>query len=142
MQLRLANRADGLLEAWDDPTMEVLKKIPPGEYMVVEFKRQRDLTNHRRWFAFVNHTFAMQDDYQDVDTWRGVLQIYGGHCKTVVDSEGKTHVWPESISWKNFTDEDQFKRMFSRAVKNYLLRHGKGMTEDELLRIIDFEPFR
>jgi hypothetical protein len=141
MELRLINRSDGLCEAFDDETLEVLKKMGM-KYFVVEYKRTRDYTNHKRWFCYVNHTFNMQDCYSDKEVWRGILQIYGGHCRTVVDSTGKTHIWPESISWKNFDDEEQFKSMFRRSIKGFIRNHGNGITEDELLRIIDFEPFR
>lgn len=142
MQLRLAKRCDGLLEAWDDESMEALKKVAPAEYMVVEYKIKRNLKNHKRWFAFVNHTFEMQDSYDDKETWRGCLQIAGGHCKTVVDKKGNTHIWPMSIAWSVFDDEDEFKSMFKRALRWFLMNYGKGMSEKELLRIIDFEPFR
>lgn len=142
MELRLVRRSDGLLEAWDDETLEVIKRTPIGHYMPGDFKEHRGLVNHRRWFAFRNHTFDMQDMYDDKEVWRGVLQIYGGRCKTVVDSKGNSHIWPESISWKVFDDEHEFKKMFHRAVQAFLAHHGKGMTEQELLRIIDFQPFR
>lgn len=142
MELRLAKRCDGLLEAWDDDTMEALKTIQPGRYMVVEYKPRRKLDNHKRWFAYVSHTFSMQDRYDDKEVWRGILQIYGGHCKTVVSSTGDVHIWPESIAWSVFNDEQKFIKMFKRSIKMYLSQFGNGMTEDELLRIIDFEPWR
>lgn len=142
MEFHLAKRSDGLLEAWDDETMEALKTIAPASYMVVDYKPRRKLTNHKRWFAYVNHTFEMQDSYDDKDVWRGILQIYGGHCKTVTAANGDVHIWPESIAWSVFNDEQKFIKMFKRSIKMYLSQHGNGMTEGELLRIIDFEPWR
>lgn len=141
MELRLSLRCDGLLEAYDNETIDVLKSYPPGQYMPVEWKPNRTIENHRRWFAFVKHTFSLQDMYDDITTWRGILQIYGGHCKTVVDAKGNTHIWPESIAWASMNDETKFKAMFRKSLKNFIVRHCQGATLDEILQVMSFEPF-
>lgn len=145
MKIRLIRRPDGLYEPFDNETEEAGKKIPYTnnlQYIEAEFKIKRNYANHKRWFAFVKHTFEMQDNYHDIQIWRGVLQIIGGHCKCVVDRAGKTHIWPESIAWNVFEDESLFSQMFKRAVDGFIKNYGNGMSEDELLHIIDFEQVR
>lgn len=107
MELNFYKRSDGLLEAADDDTIDALRMYPAGQYLPCNTQDARSWSNHRRWFLFVSKTFDMQDTYEDKKTWRGVLQIAGGRCKHVIDKEGNTHIWPESISWKELSDDSQ-----------------------------------
>ena len=139
MNLNLIKRADGLLEAADDETIEALRVFAAGTYIPCKTQEARSWGNHKRWFTFVNRTFDMQEEYDDKEVWRGVLQIAGGHCKHVVDAQGNTHIWPESISWKEMSNEHKFREMFKRSVNWFLKRYQHNMSEEEFLRIMDYE---
>ncbi len=139
MELNLIKRSDTLLEAADDDTLELLSNYTAGTYIPCKTQDARSWGNHKRWFRFVNTTFDMQEVYDDKDTWRGVLQIMGGHCKHVIDREGNTHIWPESISWKELSDENKFRSMFKRAVNGFLTRYRADLTEDQFMAIMGYE---
>jgi hypothetical protein len=139
MDINLIKRADGLLEAADNETMEALRQYAMGTYMPCKTQDSRSWGNHKRWFNFVNVTFDMQDVYDDKETWRGVLQIMGGRCRTVIDREGCTHIWPESISWKHLSDESKFRLMFKRSINGFLTRYRTDITESQFLAIMQYE---
>lgn len=138
MKITLVKQPYDVIVAFDEGSEEIIKSIKMGEPFSVDYKPERNTKNHRRWFAFINTTFDMQEHYTDKEAWRGVMQIYGGHCKTVVDPKGNTHIWPESISYKVFKDEEKFKSMFKRAVDAFLERYQQRITEDEFLQILEF----
>lgn len=135
--LYLCGRNDGLLEPIDDETMAICRSISPRDLVRVKYTKARNPQNHRRWFAFVNTTFDMQDTYHDKEIWRKVLQMLAGHFDTVVDTRGNTHFWPKSISFKDLDDETVFRDLFKRAVSAFLDKYGQGMTEAEFMRVLD-----
>jgi hypothetical protein len=134
----LLNRSDGLLEAADDDSLEVMRRLPKGIVFEMEYRAARNPANHRRWFAFVSTTFDMQDQYEDKEIWRKVLQMLAGHFDEVVDQRGQTHYWPRSISFKELDDELVFRDLFRRAVNGFLSRYGNGMSEQEFMAAMDF----
>lgn len=138
-ELKLVKTPTEGLFPFDESDQELCRAIALGEYFVVDYKPKRNYGNHKRWFVFVRESFDIQDSYDDIDTWRGVLQIKAGHCKVVVDEKGRTHVWPESISWACFNDEAAFRKMFMRALDWFLAKHTQGMTESEFMKILRFE---
>lgn len=137
--LYLCGRNDGLLEPVDDDTLKICRSLGPKDLILVKYSKARNPKNHRRWFAFVNLSFDMQDQYEDKEIWRKVLQMLAGHFDTVVDAKGNTHYWPRSISFKELDDETAFRDLFSRAVRAFLGRYGNGMSEEEFMKALDFD---
>jgi len=139
MKINLIKKLDQSLCAYDEDSLDLLKSIPANYFFNVTYSPARNYKNHKRWFDFVNKTFDIQDNYTDKDTWRGVLQIYGGHCKHVTTPSGETHTWPESISFDVLDDELKFRNMFKRALDMFLKKHCKSMTDEDFMRIMDYE---
>lgn len=138
--LYLAVRSDRtLLEPVDDESLAAIRGMKPGDLIKMPYKKARNPQNHRRWFAFVNTSFDMQDQYEDKEIWRKVLQMLAGHFDTVIDQKGATHYWPRSISFKELDDEQVFKDLFARAVRAFLSRYGGGMSEEDFMRALDFD---
>jgi len=135
-ELFLAKRADSLLEAVDDDTLDLLTTGKAGSVFSCSFKVARNPANHRRWFKFVTVSFDMQDQYEDKEIWRKVLQMLAGHFDTVTDAKGNTHYWPKSISFKEIDDEKVFQDLFKRAVSAFLGRYGGGMSEADFMQVL------
>lgn len=138
MLITLTKSQKGTLIAHDEESLEAIDSMQIGETRIAEIKSDRQSKNHRKWFKFVNKTFEMQDIYDDKEVWRKILQISAGHFRTVTDKNGNTHIWPESISYKEFDDEDKFRKMCRSAVQHFVTKYGHGITEEECYRIFDF----
>lgn len=117
------------LAATSDEAQKILAQYQPGDDVLVEHKRGRNARNHRRFFAFVSMTFDWQDDYQDIEVWRKVLEIAAGHFDVVIDKHGNTHYWPKSIAWDELDDETEFRELFGRVVNAYLARYGSKLSD-------------
>lgn len=131
-------RTDYGLRPASDEAARVLAQYKMGDEILLEHKRGRNAKNHRRFFAFVNLTFEWQDQYEDPEIWRKVLEIAAGHFDTVVDKNGQTHFWPKSIAWEDLDDEDEFRALFGRVVNAYLSRYGTRLNEAQLNMVVNF----
>lgn len=127
---------DGLRPASDE-AVKVLAQYKPGDEVLLEHKKGRSAGNHRRFFALVNMTFDWQDQYDNPEIWRKVLEIAAGHFDIVIDKHGNTHYWPKTIAWDRL-DEDEFRDMFSRVVNAYLARYGERLSEAQVNLVVGF----
>jgi len=122
---------------------ELLSKVPVDALVTVEYVQKRNYRNLKRFFALVNTTFEMQDCFDNKDIWRKHLVMLGGHYDEVVvtnPKKGTTTVqyWPKSVNFETM-DEVEFKALFDKIITGYLARFGTGMTETELLKVIEFD---
>lgn len=127
MKAIFVKSGDGLRPASTE-AMRVLAQYQAGDEVMIEHKRGRSAGNHRRFFSFVQMTFDWQEQYGDVEIWRKVLEMAAGHFETVIDSKGKTYLWPKSIAWDEL-DEDAFRDLFGRVVNVYLARYGERLSD-------------
>ncbi len=139
MQINLIKCHDGAYRPADEDTQRRLQTVKVGSWIIANYTPNRNWLNHRRWFAFRDVTFDMQDQYEDKEVWRGVLQIYGGHCKTVVDRKGDTNIWPESISYEVMDDEIKFNEMFDRSLNCFLKYYAPSMSEEQFFKVLEFD---
>lgn len=139
MELSLCKRTDCLLEAADDETLRLLQRMPPGKRVILSYVEKRNYKNLQRWQMFVKHSFDMQDSYDTLRIWKGVLCIAAGHCDTVIDKNGNVQYFPQRVSYKECDNEDKFRQIFADAVAWFLRKHSKGMTDAEFMRVLDYE---
>ena len=137
MKAVFVRTGNGLSPASDE-ALRVLAQYRPGDEVLIEHKKGRSAANHRRFFAFVKTTFDWQDSYDNIEVWRKVLEIAGGHFDAVVDKHGQTHLWPKSIAWDEITDEDEFRDLFGRIVNAYIARHGASLNTTQLNMVAGF----
>jgi len=137
-KLVLVKRRDGLLEASNDHTLEATKLIPVDGEIIVTWDDKRNAKNHKRYMSFISATFDIQDEYDNKDIWRKILQIKAGHFDAVVDKKGKTHYWPKSISW-DMLGEVKFRELFKQIIDVFLRDYEARMSENDLNKITDFQ---
>jgi hypothetical protein len=58
-----------------------MKKAKPGELLIVEARRPRNILHHRKLFALLNLVVDNTDRYPDVETLLFALKIATGHCE-------------------------------------------------------------
>lgn len=110
---------------------------------VVEFNKNRNYDNHKRFFAFIDFAFDCQEFYEDKEIFRKAIQMLGGHYDEMIiggrkDEESTVHYIPKSISFAEMP-ELEFQTLFKRCVTQFLSRYGTGMTEEEFMQCIRFD---
>ena len=121
----------------DDTSRAALNKIKIGEKVKIKFTRHRNYENHKRFFAFLKTTFDMQEHFTEMEHYRRWLIMKAGYYYTIVAPNGNTIFMPQSISF-DAMEEPEFQELFSACIDVFLRELGKGITEDELRRVIDF----
>jgi len=117
------------------PLVDDLSDIS-GDVMV-DIKKGRNVGNHRRFFAFINMTFDLQDEFDNKDIWRKYIQMKAGFFTEVVTANGKIMYWPQSISWDQL-DETAFKDLFNKVVNAFLKYYGNDLNDIQINTIMEF----
>lgn len=127
----------------NDESLELFCKIPDGAFVCVEYIKKRNYENHKRWFAMSKVCFDMQEQFDNSEIFRKHLLMIAGHFETVIIEHPKTkevttQYWPKSLEFAKM-DEVAFQGMFRRCITGFISRYGNGITEKELMRVIDFD---
>lgn len=126
----------------DEDGAKLLQSIPKDGLCMVEYKRNRNYENHKRFFKFIDVAFDNQDFYEDKEQLRKALQMLGGHYEELIilDKKGNvsTHYIPKSIAFDEI-DETEFRELFKKCIGAFLSRYGNGLTEQQLMQIINFD---
>jgi hypothetical protein len=131
-------KKSGALHPSDDESLQMLAKIPEGDEVVIEHKKQRNAGNHRRFFAFVKVTFDMQDDFEDQEVWRKYLEMCAGHFHTIISPKtGESMYIADSINWESLEETD-FKELFNRVINAFISRYGQQLDQTQLSMVVGF----
>lgn len=131
-------KTNGALLPANEQAVELVKAIPKGEDVLIDYKRGRSVQNHRRFFTFVNNTFDWQDEFENKEIWLHVLKIRAGHFYPVIDKNGGTQYVAKSINF-GAMDETEFKEFFNRVVNGYLgSKYAKGVSDEQLTHITKY----
>jgi len=126
----------------DEDGAKLLQSIPQNAYCLVEYKKNRNYENHKRFFKFLDVAFDNQDFYEDKELLRKALQMASGHFESLVikDKNGNisTHYIPKSIAFDEM-DEAEFQALFKKCIGAFLSRYGNGLTEQQLMQVINFD---
>lgn len=128
----------GALHPVDDTGREVLRRLPSGEYVTVEFKRSRNIKHHRLYWGLVSLVWDNidQERYPSPEDLHGAIKISVGLRTRIVMPDGTVAFMPGSIAWGKM-DQDQFSVFYDRvcdAVAKWFL---PGVTSAELRREVE-----
>ncbi len=122
--------------------VEAMKTLPTEYEILVDISRPRNPKNHNRYFVFLRVAFDLQETFSNVEQLRHYLQMRAGHYEPMVTHKGKTIYRPLSIAWEKIS-EDDFQKLFKEVVTAFLdfydETHDKPLSEEELMRILDFQ---
>lgn len=113
-----------------------LSGIPDGE-IIADLRKNRNVKNHRRFFAFIKMSFDMQDTFDSMEVWRKYITMKAGFFDEVINAEGKVLYWPQSISWDEL-DEIKFKDLFNKVVDAFLKYYGQDLDDMQINSIVEF----
>jgi len=133
----LKKTSGGLLMANNDETADYIDRLKIGQVVVTDIKKARNPEQHKRYFSFLNATFEMQDHFETLEQYRKWIAMKAGFYTAIVAPNGNTFFVAESISFENM-DEDKFLELFSSSIDIFLKELGKGVSESDLMRVIDY----
>ena len=113
--------------------------MPYGEVMA-DIKLKRNPGNHKRFFAFVKQTIAMQDVFEDTEKerWRRHLLLIAGHVEEHISPKtGDVAFVIKSINWDEL-DELEFKPIFNSVINAFIKWYGKDLTELQINSILEY----
>ncbi len=125
----------------DEFQSEDLQTFPHGKHLLIEVKEERNAGNHRRYFAFINTAFNMQNFYENREQLRKYLQCRAGHYDAIVTPKGKTIYAPRSIKWSELK-EPEFRKLFKECIDAFIGFYNENvgrMSDNEFYQIIDFD---
>jgi len=142
MKLAFIKSSKGIIPVCEE-SADMFKRIPDKSYVMVEYIKKRNYENHKRWFAMAKVCFDMQEQFDNSEIFRKHLLMIAGHFETVIIEHPKTkevttQYWPKSLEFAKM-DELAFQSMFRKCITGFISRYGNGITERELMRVIDFD---
>jgi len=118
----------------DDEGVEAFSKVKEGEEILVEYKRHRNVGNHKRLFSMLKGVVSNTDRYKTVDNLLSVIKLKSGHFETIVTHKGDAVYIPKSINFASMS-EDKFQEFFSSAI-NICLEIIPEQDMDSILRYV------
>ena len=127
----------------DEGSMTLFDKIPNDSFVFVEFIKKRNYENHKRFFAMIATIYDMQEHFDNQDIFRKHILMTAGHFEEVVILNPKTdettiQYWPKSINFETM-GEVEFIDLFKKCITGFLRRYGNGMSEEDLMKVIEFD---
>lgn len=122
----------------DDNAKTIIDHTAVDDDVLISYKKVRNVQNHRRFFAFIQTAFAMQDHYDTPTMLRKAIQIGAGYCDEIIGLDGNVYFVPKSIAYEDL-DEEAFRTLFKDCITAFLNRYGSHISESEFMRIINFD---
>jgi hypothetical protein len=106
-------------------------KLKDGDYIEIETWKERNITNHRRFFALLLRTIYLLPEDSEFDKLRNIeylrkeLMILIGEVNTHITMKGEMILIPKSISFKTM-DDVEFNRIYhlcTEKIVNTYLKH-------------------
>lgn len=116
------------LVPYDDAAVEALRKLQISNLVLVEIRRPRNITFHRKFFAMLQIVFSASGDWTSLEDLLDDLKFHMGHVdrKQIIDKKtGETfeYVKPKSISFSSM-DETVFELFYERAMRELCVMAG------------------
>ena len=98
---------------------EKAKRFKPGETLLANIKRPRNIGFHRKFFALLNMGFSNQERYENFEDYRAVFIMKTGKYKTIETDKGVVYL-PKSISFASM-ENLEFEELYSKMI-NVLIK--------------------
>lgn len=128
-----------------EEAQKIHKAMALGAVCRVEYVKTRNYENHKRYFAFIETVFDMQEWFEDKEQMRKWVQMKAGHYEQIIAPNGKAVFSPISIDFAKI-DELQFRELFNKSITvviNARMESGeqfiRGLNESQLMRILEFD---
>lgn len=144
-----AKTPQGMLMPCDPAAIELLSKLRLGQETWVEVVRARNTQFHKKFFALLGVGFdaweppaieggpyeGVQPE-KDFEVFRKDIVKLAGFVDVHVSVDGTAIVQAKSVSFDKM-DQDEFERLYSRAINVLLQLVLRGRSESELRAWVD-----
>lgn len=114
-----------------------VKKLEPGEFFTLSWRRERNPAHHRKLMALVTYVAENSDVYDNKAKALDAVKLAAGHCDWIQDPKGGGLVpIPKSISFDNL-DQDAFEEFYANAIQGvitHILPHMTRVDMNEALQ--------
>lgn len=126
----LGKLPNGDLRALDDNS---LKRLAIGECYQFEFKIQRNIKFHRKFFAFLTAVHSIESikkRYVTIEHLRYVLTIDAGYFEEIPGMHGEIYIKAKSIAFANMEEAD-FGALYTKML-NIMLEQLPNHTAQDI----------
>jgi len=128
MKITLIKQLNNTFNIAYNSDYETAKKIPLNEEIEYEFKKNRNIKFHRKFWALLNMVYDNQEIYNNKLHLRHDLTIAAGFYEKRFNFEGVEIYEPKSISFASM-DENEFSEFYN-AVLDTIVNHFNFDKED------------
>lgn len=93
---------------------EKAKRFKPGETVLADITRPRNIGFHRKFFALLNMGFENQEKYDNFEDYRAVHIMKAGFYRVIEVDRGVVYL-PKSINFANM-DGVEFEKLYSKMI--------------------------
>ena len=130
MKIQVVKTPNGIIKPAYDSDHEYFKKMPTNEVFEIEYKKQRNIKFHRKFFALIKLAYENQSDYRLMEDLRRDLLITSGNYNEVVNKiTGEVFKVADSISFSNM-DDVKFNEVYE-SVKDVIVK-WLGITNENI----------
>ena len=130
MKIQVVKTSNGIIKPAYGSDHEYFKKIPINEVFEIEYKKQRNIKFHRKFFALIKLAYENQNDYRLMEDLRRDLLITSGNYNEVVNKiTGEVFKVADSISFSNM-DDVKFNEVYE-SVKEVIAK-WLGITNENI----------
>lgn len=148
MKVRLQKVSRGILVPEDDAAEKLVDKMKVGQVIYADFKRQRNIQFHRKYFALLNFAYSHWEPAHLADPkWEGVkplksfnrfrkdLAILSGIYEATYRVDGSVRIEAKSISFGRMSEEE-FEELYSNTIDVILERILVSYTREQLDQVV------
>lgn len=115
----------------DESSAEEMRRLKPGQHVIVEVKRARNPRQFRLYWALIGVIFDHQSRYATRQDLSDALKVAVGHYEEVGKRGEHVIVRPKSIAFANMP-QPEFEDFFDRVIKLVCERIIPGTNDTEL----------
>lgn len=139
MKITVIKKGFSLLPAYEDD-MEVLRQMPEGEAITLDYKKSRNPGHHRKLFVLLrvvaeNMPEHMEEQYGSTEKLLTEIKFQLGYYVEHRTMGGRVSYIPKSISFDSM-DQTAFNEFYSGACDICIKYFLTGVSRDELEAIV------
>lgn len=127
---------DQKLHADDETGRAYVKKLKPGEAVLVSMRKPRNAKFHRKFFALLNIAYENQERYGNFEAFRKEVTMRAGHWDEHVHLSGKVSYTAKSIAFHEM-DDLEFGELYQKAIDVIIEHFLPGTDPGELQQAAD-----
>ena len=115
----------------DDHARAYLRRLKPGEPVLVSVRKPRNIRFHRKFWALLNLAFSNQDRYDDFEAFRKEVIMRAGFWEEHHHVTGAVSYTAKSISFASM-DELEFHDLYQKSI-DAIIKYFMPETDPESL---------